>query len=250
MGGETPAAPYGEGPFEPLKGSLKFACHPGVTCFNECCADLKLVLTPYDILRLKNRLGLTSGQFLERHTEDESGPVGRFPRVILKMTAQPGRPCPFVTEQGCSVYEDRPGACRIYPLGRGAASGGREIYFVVREAHCRGFSQDRTWEVNEWLADQGLERYNEINDKWMEIITSRSSLGPEEHMVKKIQMFSMVSYNLDRFRDFVFKSRFLQMFEVDQTRIEAMETDDAALLEFGFDWLRFALFGEKTIQPR
>ena len=44
-----------------------FACHTGVPCFTECCRQLDLTLTPYDTLRLKNRLKLHSGTFLEQY---------------------------------------------------------------------------------------------------------------------------------------------------------------------------------------
>ena len=40
-----------------------FACHPEVPCFNQCCRRLNLVLTPYDVLRLKNHLGMSSEEF-------------------------------------------------------------------------------------------------------------------------------------------------------------------------------------------
>ena len=40
---------------------FKFRCHPGVSCFTECCGKTTIILTPYDILRLKNRLRITSG---------------------------------------------------------------------------------------------------------------------------------------------------------------------------------------------
>lgn len=244
----SPGPEMGEGPFQSLEGrTFKFACHPGVPCFNECCADLRLILTPYDILRLKNRLGMTSDRFLETHAKTVTEPGSRFPHVLLKMTGGPKRPCPFVTPQGCSVYEDRPGACRIYPLGRGSAKGGREMFFLVKEDHCLGFNEEKTWSVDEWLADQGLAEYNEVNDLWMEIITSKASLGPEEHIVKKVQMFSMVSYNLDRFRDFVFKTRFLDLFDFKPEEAELIQTDDPALLVMGLKWLRFALYGEKTL---
>ena len=33
---------------------FNFACHPGVSCFNQCCSDVNIFLTPYDVLRLKN----------------------------------------------------------------------------------------------------------------------------------------------------------------------------------------------------
>jgi Fe-S-cluster containining protein len=234
--------------FHPLeKDGFNFACHPDVPCFNACCADLNLILTPYDILRLKNRLGVSSQEFLDTHTISQPEMRGRFPGVQLKMTDNPGRPCPFVTPAGCSIYEDRPGACRTYPLGRGSASGGRETYFLVKEAHCQGFEEKKHWNVDGWLADQGLSLYNELNDAWMEIITAKASLGPAEHVVRKIQMFFMVSYNLDRFRDFTFGSRFLDMFEFDDEAVERFRSDDVSLLRMGFDWLNFSLFGQKTM---
>ena len=236
--------PLPDGPFQALDGDeFQFACHPGVTCFNQCCADLNLVLTPYDIIRLKNRLGLTSEAFVENHTVSEEETSGRFPKIKLKMTDRPGRPCPFVTPKGCSLYADRPGACRTYPLGRGSAPGGREMFFLVTEDHCLGFREPRSWTVEEWLKDQGLEPYNRFNDLWMEILTEKASLGPEEHHVKKIQMFNMVSYNIDRFRDFVFNSRFLSLFDFGPNLIESIRGSDEALLELGFRWLRFALYG-------
>lgn len=238
--------PDGEA-FHPLEGdSFGFACHPKVPCFNECCADLTLVLTPYDILRLKDRLALDSSEFLETHTNTETA-GSRFPRVLLKMTDKPGKPCPFVTPQGCSVYEDRPGACRIYPLGRGAAKGGREFFFLVKEDHCKGFGPSREWTTAEWMKDQGLTEYNRHNDRFMEIITAKNSLGDQEHILKKVQMFFMAAYNQDRFRDFVFKSRFLEKFDLEESRIENVRTNNGALLELAYDWLHFALYGEKTI---
>ena len=247
-----PAGPIPpDGPFHPLTGDrFRFACHPQVACFNACCADLTLALTPYDIVRLRKRLGLNSGDFLDQYTEDHTESGRRFPGVKLKMTDGPGRPCPFVTRQGCGVYEDRPGACRTYPLGRGSASGGREIFFVVREDHCRGFEENREWVVAEWLADQGLEPYNRFNDLWMEIITAPRSMGPADSHPAKLQMFSMVSYNLDRFKEFVFGSRFLAAFNLPETRVAELKASEEALLTLGFQWLRFALFGEKTLPLR
>ena len=241
-----------DGPFEPLEGdTFQFACHPDVICFNRCCADLTLLLTPFDILELKNHLGLSSDRFLDEYTEVfPPTETDAFPRVQLKMTDRPGKPCPFVSEKGCTVYPARPGACRIYPLGRGSAKGNRELFFLVKEDHCQGFSEDRKWTVSAWMADQGLKEHNRLNDLWMEIITSRESLGPSDYADRKMQMFFMASYNLDRFRAFIFESPFLTRFEVDPDTVEAMRGEDKALLEFAFKWLRFALFGEKTIQVR
>lgn len=232
-----------------------FACGPHVPCFTECCGKLELLLTPYDVLRLKNRLGMSSSDFLDMHTIMRWRTAHGFPEILMKMDPASGKRCPFVTQAGCSVYEDRPGACRIYPLGRAATShpmdgSRREFYFPVREDHCRGFEQDRTWKVREWLADQGMEDYNRLNDLLMEIYVLRSrgksvELGPQH-----LQMFVMACYNTEKFRDFVFKSRFLEKFDLDTELIEAMEIDDAKLLEFAFLWLRFALFRQPVLKTK
>jgi Fe-S-cluster containining protein len=183
-------------------------------CFTRCCAGLNLVLMPYDILRLKKRLGLSSEEFLNAYTEMRLDRHPRFPMVVLKMKDEEGRRCPFVRSEGCAVYEDRPSACRIYPIGRaamnpGSAAGTQEKYFVVREEHC---------------------------------------LGPEKDLSRKIQMFCMASYNLDSFRPFVFKSRFLALFDVNPQLRDRIASDDEALFAFAMDWLKFSLFGMKTIK--
>jgi len=47
-----------------LDDTIQFRCHKNIACFNECCKRIDISLTPYDILRLKNRLELTSNEFL------------------------------------------------------------------------------------------------------------------------------------------------------------------------------------------
>lgn len=238
-----------------LEDTFRFACGPQVPCFTECCRKLELLLTPYDVLRLSRRLGLTSADFLDTHCIIRWRTAHGFPEVMLKMEQEEGKRCPFVTPEGCSIYEDRPGACRIYPLGRASTShpldgARREFYFTVREAHCRGFEEQCHWKVREWLGDQGMEDYNRINDLLMEIYVYRTrgkkiTLGPQH-----VQMFMMACYNLERFRDFIFKSAFLRKFEVDDHTVASIREDDVKLLEFAFLWLKFALFSEPTLKVR
>jgi hypothetical protein len=95
-----------------------------------------------------------------------------------------------------------------------------------------------------------VSEYNTINDEWLEIMGSNKSLGPKETIQKKIQIFFMASYNLDRFKGFIFQGRFFDIFDVDPDLKERMEKDDTVLLGFAFDWLKFSLFGEKTIQQK
>jgi len=119
---------------------------------------------------------------------------------------------------------------------------------VVREEHCLGFGESRAWSVEQWMADQGVDEYNGMNDQWLEIVSSPRSLGPEKDLSRKLQMFFMASYNLDKFRKFVFESKLLRVFDVPPKLAERMAKEDTALLKFAFDWLKFSLFGISTIK--
>ncbi|MEJ2156868.1 MAG: YkgJ family cysteine cluster protein, partial [Desulfobacteraceae bacterium] len=96
---------------------FKFKCHPGVSCFTECCRGTQIILTPYDVIRLKTRLDLPSDQFLAIYTEPHVLEKTDLPVVTLKHMDDDKESCPFVREDGCILYEDRPTACRYYPLG-------------------------------------------------------------------------------------------------------------------------------------
>jgi Fe-S-cluster containining protein len=131
---------------QPVSGrNVRFAGHQSLPCFTRCCADLELVLTPYDIIRLKKRLHLSSGAFLDRHATVSTDRLSGVPMVKLKRQSDETRRCPFVSSRGGVIYEDRPGACRLYPLGRAASkiseSRSGQYYFTVKEAHCLGWQE-------------------------------------------------------------------------------------------------------------
>ena len=65
-----------------------------------------------------------------------------------------------------------------------------------------------------------------------------------------MDMFHTAAYDIDKFRRFVFESKFLKLYEVDDETIESIKNDDTALLKFAFRWLRFSMFGDDTMKPR
>src|SRR5574340_1172214 len=93
-------------PFEPIAADEPFAfsCHPGVPCFTECCRELDLALSPYDVLRLKKAVGLTSNQFLEQYVLVEWQEDQVLPTCYLTMVDDGRASCVFVNQHGCSVY--------------------------------------------------------------------------------------------------------------------------------------------------
>ncbi len=232
--------------------SFRFACHPGVPCFNDCCSDVNIFLTPYDVLRLKNALKMESGDFLDRYTQIPIEEKQRYPVVMLKMGDDEKKSCQLVGAEGCTVYADRPWPCRMYPVGMASPKDrdARDFFFVMREDVCRGFEEARTWTIREWLDDQGIAVYDEFGKLFKEItlhdwFEKGKPLPPE-----KMEMFYTALYDLDRFRRFVFESTFLKRFEVEPETVAAMRDSDEELLRFAHRWLRFALFGDKTVQVR
>jgi len=87
--------------------SFTFGCHGSLDCFTRCCRDVAIVLTPYDVLRLKRALRIESSELLDRYTLSPFNKEQKIPAVILRMDPETKR-CPFVTDQGCSVYANRP----------------------------------------------------------------------------------------------------------------------------------------------
>lgn len=224
-----------------------FACHPGVPCFNACCSDLALMLTPYDVLRLRQRLGLSSRDFISRHVQAAQAQDTGFPMLRLLMREDvPGAPCPFVTREGCSVYPDRPGACRTYPLGRatktGAAGEVVEQFFVVREPHCRGFEAPGQWTSAQWLTDQDLAGYNRLNDMYMLLLAETQKRGVRLSP-KQSNMVYLAVFNTDAFRDFLSSTGMLDRLQLSPEDKQAILACDKRRLEFAMDWLKLALFG-------
>ena len=193
---------------------FKFRCHPGISCFTECCGKTTIILTPYDILRLKNRLNMKAADFLAKYTRMEAHDKSGLPMVIMDMPRFEHH-CPFVKPvTGCTVYKDRPATCRYYPIGQGTLiteEGLDEFYFYVREPHCRGYEDEAEWTVATWRQDQGVDKYDEMNLEWKTMMLRRAEDGGPVTDERGNKLFAMVMYDLDQFRKFVFKSRFLHL---------------------------------------
>jgi Fe-S-cluster containining protein len=95
--------------------AIEFSCHKGIACWNACCSNIDISLTPYDVLRMKTRLGITSTEFLKDYTVpyemEKDGIAGIKFRPI-----EGGSACRFMKPEGCDIYTDRPTACRYYPV--------------------------------------------------------------------------------------------------------------------------------------
>lgn len=256
MTDEKPKPPF-DSPLVPtLLGpddTVQFSCHKGISCFNACCRQADITLTPYDILRLKRRLGLSSTEFLARYTAPFEMDASGLPGV--KLRTEDNEPvCLLVTAEGCSVYEDRPSACRYYPVGlmamRAVGSPTDEAhYFLVKEDHCKGHDEPRRIKIADYRKEQGAEEYDDMNRDWYQIILKKRSSGPAlgKPSPTSLQFFFLCSYDADRFRTFVMSDSFKNMYHLEPSAYEHLAGDDVGLMKFGFRLLKQVLFGEQTI---
>jgi len=221
-------------------GSFTFCCSPQTACFNECCRDLNQFLTPYDVLRLKNGIGLSSQHFLAEYTRRHIGPASGLPVVTLA----PGDPdrltCPFVTPSGCRVYPDRPSSCRTYPLMRivrhSRDTAGRvEEYRLLREPHCQGFNTAHRQTVHGWIADQGIEAYNAENDRLMEVIRLKARLSSKVLPPSLAEGVYTALYDLDGAKDRLHDG---SLSGIRAERLDKAQADDVARLHRGLEWVK------------
>lgn len=234
-----------------------FFCQPTPECARKCCRGA-ILLTPYDVLRLKKRLGMRSGDFLREYAQicvDKQIPV---PSLFLRpndLHSNDQGVCRFLGEEGCSVYSDRPWACRLYPLGfavrKDPASGqGEQRYFLLPQQEGCSSAETPGQTARQWLDTQETEAYERWGTQFKELVLHEAMTRPENLSPMKTEMWFTACYDLDRFREFVFGSTLLQRFEVDEDLVEEMGYDDEGLMRFALQWLRFSLLGEQTMQAR
>jgi uncharacterized protein len=233
-----------------LDDSVAFACHPGVPCFNECCRDLAQLLTPYDVLQLKNGLDLSSSEFLARYTHRYTGDETGLVVVGLKGDAAADQQCPFVAPEGCRVYPYRPGSCRSYPLARMAGRDRKtgqltERWMLIKEPHCRGFEQSNSQTVRQWVKNQGLLEYNRMNDLMMAVISAKNRFEPGTPLdLARGNIFYTGCYDIDRFRDEIFEKDNWSADWFNADDLTAARNDDTALLAVSLAWTRKMLWPE------
>lgn len=232
---------------------FSFACGPEMPCFNKCCADVAIPLSPYDVARITRHLDLASEKFLCAFTERELIPETGIILPMLKMIVSPDAPCPFVTPAGCAIYDDRPGACRSWPVGRGSSLGpdGVKIrYFLIRENYCHGFDGGKIHTPVSWLKQEGMEKYNKFNDRYMSLSSEIAAYG-QPLDGKMANMCFLALYQLDRFRELIAKLHIFARLQMDSRRqeliMQSSSLGDEACLEFAYSWLELIIFGKSEV---
>src|SRR6266498_2523848 len=98
------------------------------TCAN-CCRHVSPALNEEDVARLASHLGVTHDEFIANYLDKADGD----PEFSWVMRI---KPCPFLKDNRCSVYEHRPGTCHGYPYLNKPDVVSRAIGMIDRTAVC------------------------------------------------------------------------------------------------------------------
>jgi uncharacterized protein len=233
---ELPAEPAQEGVILTRESEFQFACHEDLPCFTQCCRNVNIYLTPYDVLRMRRALRMGSEEFLEKHTLIYTAGASHIPVVQLAMDERTLR-CKLVSEKGCQVYADRPWACRMYPLDV-ADQDGRYRFFVTPD-RCLGLREKRDLTVQQWLDEQGVGPHAEMDSAFQQMMPP--GFQPGQHMDADLGKLIYLAYDLDRFAGKLEDQRFRDDYDIDDELVARLQEDEEALLLLAFRYIRAQL---------
>ncbi len=213
--------------------AFPFACHDALPCFTQCCKDVNIYLTPYDVLRLRQAVPIGSSEFLSRYTRGFLAKVTNIPVVQLTMDPKT-LTCPFVSEDGCQVYENRPWACRMFPLD--ITSTEARYRLITGSERCKGLSERSKGSVKDWLESQGVIEYAEMDKEFQSVVPVH--FKPGAPMNEGLGRLLFIAYDLDRFAELLKDSRFLMFHDLDEKMLTLAEKDSKELLKLAFRYIR------------
>ena len=98
------------------------------SCAN-CCRDVKPSFSEGEVDRLARRLGMKRQQFIDTYLE----PTEAYSENPWQTRT---KPCPFLKDNLCSVYEDRPADCSGYPYLYRPGFESRTMAMIERTSTC------------------------------------------------------------------------------------------------------------------
>jgi Fe-S-cluster containining protein len=190
-------------------------------------------------MRMRRSLWLPSDDFLRKFTVAILGDDG-IPLVVLKMKEDEDKTCPFVGAEGCTIYQDRPWSCRMYPV---FPTSHEEMEFLIEEKlSCHGFRGKKTSTVRQWKKDQDIAKFDEMNEAYKKITLHDYFQNGNKLDPGMSKLMYNTCYDLDAFKRFIFGSRFFDIYDVDVETIEAIRKDEEELLKFAYRWVEFSVF--------
>lgn len=130
---------------------------------SSCCQGMgeSIVLDPYDIYLLESEFACGFDELSKDKIE-----LNMADGVILPNLKMAGETmsCQFLNEEGrCSIHQNRPGICRLFPLGRIYENGTFSYFLQIHECKKEERGQVR---VSEWLGVPNMKKYEKFIATW------------------------------------------------------------------------------------
>lgn len=176
---------------------VKVGCNDCRGC-SQCCSGMgnTVVLDPLDIYRLTVNLGLTFEELMA--DKIELNVVDGIILPNLKMSSGT-QTCAFLNEAGrCSIHPQRPGICRLFPLGRYYEKERRSFRYFHQVQECPAPGKTKI-KVEKWMDTPNLSRYERFVNDWhyfLEDVQERLKREQDEAGVKNINLFILKLFYL------------------------------------------------------
>lgn len=138
---------------------VKADCRGCINC-SACCSGMgeSIVLDPLDIHNIASKTQLDFSSLLQKYIELNI--VDGIALPNLKMNPA----CGFLNRQGkCEIHNERPGICRLFPLGRVYEKEGFRYFIQVDE--CPVSNKGKV-KVNKWLGIKNIKKYEQYIWDW------------------------------------------------------------------------------------
>ena len=150
-----------DGKFYDVNDMAKLGCQDCKGC-SECCRGMgeSIVLDPLDVFRITSGLGRCFEEMLNE--EFELNVVDGIILPNLKMNEK--GICPFLSKEGrCSIHGNRPGICRIFPLGRYYED--HDFKYFLQKNECVKRNRTKV-KVGKWVDVPDYEKNKEFLITW------------------------------------------------------------------------------------
>lgn len=183
---------------------VKADCHGCQGC-SQCCRGMgkSIILDPLDCYRIAKGLGKELAELIGSVVE-----LNVVDGVILPNLRMVGEAetCAFLNTDGrCNIHADRPGICRLFPLGRYYENGSFRYFLQTGECTRKARSKVK---VSKWIDTPQTACYEEFVNTWHYLLNQVEHLvleSKDEVFCKNLNMFLLNTFYLTPYetgRDF------------------------------------------------
>ncbi|MCQ2543891.1 MAG: YkgJ family cysteine cluster protein [Lachnospiraceae bacterium] len=170
----------------------RIACDDCKGC-SKCCQNMgkSIIVDPWDVKKLKARLNTNFDGLLQMILELNMVDGLLLPNIKMQENTDA---CVFLNNNGrCNIHEDRPGFCRMFPLGR-LYEG--DDFFYINQVHECTYKDKEKIKIKKWIDVDDIDAYENFQKEWHNFLTEkRKEIIKNPDNIKDICMEVLKYYN-------------------------------------------------------